>query len=252
MPSATNREKRSGARRQARKPAKRAPVVADQAHALELRAHRARPSRSGRELLLLVAVARGLGPAEAAQVGADHPVALGERRDAACATRTSAGASRAAARAAHPPRPPRRAPSAARVDEAVLDALHAGEIRRSRHGCSHVGAAAGRRPSDLPRWYRHPSERSGPRLLHAARRRRRSRDRAGARRRGAAPGDDARDDRLRELRAAGDPRLPGLGAHQQVRRGLSRQALLRRLRVRGRGRERWRSSAPRSCSAPST
>ena len=47
----------------------------------------------------------------------------------------------------------------------------------------------------------------------------------------------ARDDRLGELRAAGDPRLPGVGAHQQVRRGLPRQALLRRLRVRRRGRE---------------
>ena len=35
---------------------------------------------------------------------------------------------------------------------------------------------------------------------------------------------------------AGDPRLPGIGAHEQVRRGLSRPALLRRLRVRGRRR----------------
>ena len=52
----------------------------------------------------------------------------------------------------------------------------------------------------------------------------------------AAPGDDAGDDRLRELRAAGDARLPGLRAHQQVRRGLPGQALLRRLRVRGRRR----------------
>ena len=47
---------------------------------------------------------------------------------------------------------------------------------------------------------------------------------------------DARDDRLRELRAAGGARLPGLGAHEQVRRGLSGPALLRRLRVRGRRR----------------
>ena len=41
----------------------------------------------------------------------------------------------------------------------------------------------------------------------------------------------------------------GLGADQQIRRGLSGPALLWRLRVRRRRRERWRSSAPRSCSA---
>ena len=41
----------------------------------------------------------------------------------------------------------------------------------------------------------------------------------------------------------------GHRADQQVRRGLSRQALLRRLRVRRRRRDSWRSSASRSCSA---
>ena len=40
--------------------------------------------------------------------------------------------------------------------------------------------------------------------------------------------------------------------HQQVRRGLPRQALLRRLRVRRRRRERSPSTAPSSSSAPST
>ena len=62
------------------------------------------------------------------------------------------------------------------------------------------------------------------------------------------PGDDARDDRLRELRAAGGARLPGLGAHEQVRRGLPGQALLRRLRVRRRrraARDRAREGALR-------
>ena len=41
--------------------------------------------------------------------------------------------------------------------------------------------------------------------------------------------------RLRELRQPGDSRDRGLGAHEQVRRGVSRPPLLRRLRVRGRG-----------------
>ena len=44
----------------------------------------------------------------------------------------------------------------------------------------------------------------------------------------------------------------GLGVHEQVRRGLSRAALLRRLRVHRRRRARWRSTARRRCSAPST
>ena len=41
----------------------------------------------------------------------------------------------------------------------------------------------------------------------------------------------------RELRQRGRAGSHGLGVHQQVRRGLSRQALLRRLRVHRRGRE---------------
>ena len=52
-----------------------------------------------------------------------------------------------------------------------------------------------------------------------------------------AAGDDARDDRVRELRAPGRARLPGLGADEQVRRGLPGQALLRRVRARGRRRD---------------
>ena len=53
-------------------------------------------------------------------------------------------------------------------------------------------------------------------------RRGRSRDRRGARRRARPPAEHARDDRLRELRAAGGARGGRLGADQQVRRGLSR------------------------------
>ena len=83
------------------------------------------------------------------------------------------------------------------------------------------------------RCYGASDERSEPRLLHKASRRGRSGDRRGAQGRGRSAGASPRDDRLRELRSAGGPRLPGLGAHEQVRRGLSRQALLRRLRVRG-------------------
>ena len=50
------------------------------------------------------------------------------------------------------------------------------------------------------------------------------------------PAADARDDRQRERRPPGGPGRPGLGAHQQVRRGLPGPALLRRLRARRRRR----------------
>ena len=69
-----------------------------------------------------------------------------------------------------------------------------------------------------------------------------------AARRGAAPGALARADRVRELRLRGGARGRGLGAHQQVRRGLPGPPLLRRLRGgrRGRGaRDRARQGALR-------
>ena len=50
------------------------------------------------------------------------------------------------------------------------------------------------------------------------------------------PGGGARADRQRELRLPRGARGHGLGAHEQVRRGLPGQALLRRLRGRGPGR----------------
>ena len=43
----------------------------------------------------------------------------------------------------------------------------------------------------------------------------------------------------------------GHGTHQQIRRGLPGQPLLRRLRVRGRGGGHRHASGPASCSAPS-
>ena len=73
------------------------------------------------------------------------------------------------------------------------------------------------------------------RLLRAPARRRRSGDRRGPPARARAPAANAGDDRLGELRSPGRPRVPGLGLDQQVRRGLSGQALLRRLRARQRG-----------------
>ena len=97
-----------------------------------------------------------------------------------------------------------------------------------------------------------PDDRSEPRLLHQARRRGRSRDRPACSRTSAPPGDDARDDRVGELRPAGGARLPGLGADEQVRRGLPGQALLRRLRARRRRRGACDRRARRSSSAPST
>ena len=71
-------------------------------------------------------------------------------------------------------------------------------------------------------------------------------------RRAAPPEQRPRADRVGELRQPRGARSGRLGADQQVRRGLSGQALLRRLRVRRRRRARWRSRARRRCSAPST
>ena len=82
------------------------------------------------------------------------------------------------------------------------------------------------------------------------------RSRSGNRRRDpqrTAPAEQRpRADRLRELRQPRRARSGRLGAHEQVRRGLSRPPLLRRLRVRRRRRARWPSRARRRCSAPST
>ena len=66
------------------------------------------------------------------------------------------------------------------------------------------------------------------------------------------PGAQPRADRLRELRQPRRARGAGLGPHQQVRRGLPGQALLRRLRVRRRRRAARHRRAPSSSSAPST
>ena len=56
-----------------------APVVADQLHPLEPERVEDGEHVVG-QVLLLVAVARRVGPAEAAQVERDHPVAVGQRR----------------------------------------------------------------------------------------------------------------------------------------------------------------------------
>ena len=84
--------------------------------------------------------------------------------------------------------------------------------------------------------------------LGAALRDARSRDRATHRARDRAPERRARADRERELRVAGRARGDGLAAHEQVRRGAARQAVLRRLRVRRPGRaarDRSREAAVR-------
>ena len=103
-----------------------------------------------------------------------------------------------------------------------------GSRRRSR-----AAATCARVAEDRPR----RAPRLGARALAPrAARRRRSRDRAAAARRGEAPGARHRADRVGELRLRGGARSGRLGAHQQVRRGLSGPALLRRLRGRRRGR----------------
>ena len=71
-------------------------------------------------------------------------------------------------------------------------------------------------------------------------------------RREPAAGRAHRAHRLGELREPGGAGGAGLAAHQQVRRGLSRQALLRRLRVRRRRRAARASTARRSSSTPTS
>ena len=66
----------------------------------------------------------------------------------------------------------------------------------------------------------------------------------------APPAVHPRDDRLGELRSGRRHGGPGLGPHQQVRRGLPRPPLLRRLRARRRRRAASPSTASRRSSAP--
>ena len=61
--------------------------------------------------------------------------------------------------------------------------------------------------------------------------------------------DPDRADRVGEYRQPRGARGAGLGAHQQICRGLSRPPLLPGLRARPTRSRRWRSSAPRNCSA---
>ena len=75
------------------------------------------------------------------------------------------------------------------------------------------------------------------RLAHGEPGPHRSRGRRRRAQRDAAAGVAARADRLRELRVRGRAGGPRNRLHEQVRRGLSGQALLRRLRVRRRGGE---------------
>ena len=77
-------------------------------------------------------------------------------------------------------------------------------------------------------------------------------DRRGAAARAASPAEHAGDDRLGELRAAGGARGGRVGAHQQVRRGLSRAGATTGAARRWTSPSSWRSTAPLSCSGPST
>ena len=150
---------------------------------------------------------------------------------------------------------PRRA--SAGVGPRCGDRCH-GESLASRTAPEHMAAASAPRMPGRSRLgcglsiFSCPWPRPGPETTSTSRCRRstpRSR-RSAARAR--APAEHARDDRLGELRPARDPRGGRLRAHQQVRRGPARQALLRRLRVGRRRPSSSRSTAPRSCSAPST
>ena len=106
-------------------------------------------------------------------------------------------------------------------------------------GVSHEAALAGRRrrgrrPPGAVRSNHDDRTSRGDRLGAAGRRRPRAV--GGHSRRGRPPALEDRADRQRELHLRGGDGGAGLAAHQQVRRGPARQALLRRLRVRGRRR----------------
>ena len=128
----------------------------------------------------------------------------------------------------------RQSPSSART-RASVDTRTLAPIRFGPAACA---------ASALPSQHDRPAAR----LLRAPARRGRPRGRRGHRPRARAPAAHAGDDRLGELRAAGRARVPGQRAHEQVRRGLSGQALLRRLRVHRRhraARDRPREGAVR-------
>ena len=80
----------------------------------------------------------------------------------------------------------------------------------------------------------------------------RSRDRRGPGPRARAPAAHAGDDRLGELRPPGGARRGRLGADQQVRRGPARASATTAAARRSTSPSSSRSTAPRSCSGPST
>ena len=108
-----------------------------------------------------------------------------------------------------------------------------GASERQRRPRAADGTAPASPPPDYPdavAIVARPMSRAARELPDRPAGRGRSRDRRRARGRAAAPAADAGDDRLGELRAAGGARRGRLGADQQVRRGLPRPPLLRRLR----------------------
>ena len=130
------------------------------------------------------------------------------------------------------------------------DRLHGGR----RHGARAGGASAGTGAHRLASGGgdRRADVRPAPRDRLGGGRRR---DRRPHRPRACAPARPARADRIRELHLAGGARGGRVGAHQQVRRGIPRTALLRRVRVGRRGRaarDRPRQGAVRrrACERP--
>ena len=111
-------------------------------------------------------------------------------------------------------------------------------VRRgaSRHATQHAKRRPLRRTHavtcqpDVRTTRRRPFDRASRRLPDRPARRGRPGHRARPRARARPPAEHAGDDRVGELRAAGRARRRRLGAHQQVRRGLSGPPLLRRLR----------------------
>ena len=187
------------------------------------------------------------------------------RRSSTCATTSSSGAGSvlregALARDSVQASAPLSAPSrAARRRRRVAARLLASwQLPRL---APEVESTTGKRPANPPRaWASESSSpaqgerrvRAEPRLLQPPPRRGGSRDRRGAARRARAPAGHARDDRLGELRAARRARVPGLGAHEQVRRGLSGRAATTAAASGSTSPSSSRSTAPRRCSAPST
>ena len=160
------------------------------------------------------------------------------------------GASRRMDAAREPPGKGLRRPRHPRRPDSATAARRRAYGAHGRHGerGRRSPRAGGRKPATIARprpWSAHVSRQHDDRRV-------RSRTRDRARPRARPPGRSHRADRLRELREPARARGPGLRAHQQVRRGLSRASATTAAASTSTSPSSWRSTARRSSSAPTT